>query len=271
MNKDKRNSIVWFTGLTFFISWGVWVPLAVLNVATPFSRIGTFGPVLAALLLTAFRGGKGEVKKLLKKLLIWRVRIGWYVFSFLSTAIIVLGAIGLHVWLGGALPEFEDLGQIYLVIPIFLFVLVFSTLGEEIGWRGYALPRLQARYGALTSSLILGIIWGLWHLPLFWMKGDFHQDIPIGLFMLQILGFSILYTWLFNNTRGSLLIAHLFHAASNTTLGVIPILPMDTGGIMRPLWLAVGLLWVFALAVVAYFGPEDLSREHSRLEISVYL
>lgn len=271
MDSDRRNSLIWFTGLTFLTSWGVWVPLAALKVAHPIWRVGTFGPVLAALLLTAYRGGKGEVKRLLGKLLIWRVSIWWYLFSFLTTAVVALLAIGLHVWLGGAVPVFNDPGQLYLVVPVFLYVLVFSTLGEEIGWRGFALPRLQSRYGALTSSLILGIVWGLWHLPLFWMKGDFHQEIPLTLFLLQILGLSILYTWMFNHTRGSLLMAHLFHAATNATLGLVPILPMDTAGVLRPLWLAVGLLWVLVLAVVAYFGPEDLSRGRSRLQISDYL
>jgi hypothetical protein len=87
---------------------------------------------------------------------------------------------------------------------------------------------------------------------------DFHQTIPFSLFLLQILGFSVLYTWMNNTTRGSLLIAHLFHAASNTTLGVLPILPTATGGATRPLWLAVGLLWALVVAVVAVCGPARL-------------
>ena len=77
--------------------------------------------------------------------------------------------------------------------------------------------------------------------------------------MLQIIAFSIIYTWMYNNTRGSLLIVHLFHAASNVTLGMLPVLPMDTGGDLRPLWLAVGLLWAFTIAIVTIFGPARLS------------
>ena len=98
--------------------------------------------------------------------MIWRVSIFWYLFSFLVPAVIVLLAIGLHILLGGAVPEFGDPAQWYLVIPVFLYVLFFSVLGEEIGWRGYALPELQANHSALTASLIIGVIWGLWHVPL---------------------------------------------------------------------------------------------------------
>ena len=238
----------------------VWVPLAVAKIDHPLYKMGAFGPTVAALILTAIIGGRSGLKHLLRRLLIWRVHIFWVLFSFLSTAAGVLAAIGLHVWLGGAVPEFNDPAQLYLVIPVFLYVLFTSVVGEEIGWRGYALPRLQERYGALAASLILGFVWGAWHLPLFWMAGNFHQQIPISLFLLQTAGFSILYTWMYNNTRGSLLMAHLFHAASNTTIGVLPVLPMDTGGSLRPLWLVVGILWTVAIVVVVVFGPKRLSR-----------
>ncbi len=247
-----------FFALTYAISWTVWVPLALAQIDTPLYKIGAFGPTLAALLLTALLSGRGGLKRLLRPLLIWRVHVGWYLFSFLSTAAGVLAAIRLHIWLGGAPPTFNDPAQLYLVIPVFLYVLFTSVVGEEIGWRGYALPRLQARHSALRASLILGLVWGAWHLPLFWMAGNFHQQIPISLFLLQTTGFSILYTWMYNHTRGSLLLAHLFHAASNTTIGVLPVLPMDTGGSLQPLWLVVSLLWAVAFGVVARYGPQRL-------------
>jgi hypothetical protein len=122
---------------------------------------------------------------------------------------------------------------------------------------------LQEDHSALAASLILGLVWGAWHLPLFWMAGNFHQQIPFSLFVLQTTGFSILYTWVYNNSRGSLLMPHLFHAASNTTIGVLPVLPMETGGSLRPLWLVVGILWIVAIAVVAIYGPERLSRNET--------
>jgi hypothetical protein len=133
------------------------------------------------------------------------------------------------------------------------------VLGEEIGWRGYALPRLQARYGSLLASLIIGFTWGAWHLPLFWLPGNFHQTIPPTLFLLQSVALAIIYTWLYNQTKGSLLIAHLFHAASNVTLGVLPVLPTDTGGDLTPLWLTVGLLSVFTIVVVILLTQTPVS------------
>jgi len=94
----------------------------------------------------------------------------------------------------------------------------------------------------------------------FWVEGNFHRDIPLGMFLLQDIALAIVTTWLYNSTEGSLLIVHLFHAASNTTLGVPPILPMDTGGQLRPLWIAVALLWVVAAGIVVVNGPVRLSR-----------
>ncbi len=253
-----RYPVAAFFILTYAISWAVWVPLLVSQIDSPLYKVGTFGPAVVALILTVLMSGRVGLKRLLRRLLIWRVHIFWYLFSFLSTAAGVLAAIGIHVWLGGTPPVFNDPAQLYLVIPVFLYVLFTSVVGEEIGWRGYALPRLQERYGALVASLILGLVWGAWHLPLFWMAGNFHQQIPISLFILQTTGFSILYTWMYNNTRGSLLMAHIFHAASNTTIGVLPVLPMDTDGNLRPLWLVVGILWVVVLIVVARRGSVQL-------------
>ena len=246
--------------LTFALSWAVWVPMAVLRIDHPLYKLGTFGPTVAALLLTGVIQGRRGLRALGKRLLIWRVGVFWYLFSLFSTAVITLAAIGIHAALGGAVGPFNDPAQLYLVVPAFLYVLFTSVIGEEIGWRGYALPRLQARYSALGASLVLGVVWGLWHLPLFWMAGNFHQYIPVSLFLLQVVGFSVLYTWMNNNTRGSLLLPHLFHAASNTTLGVLPILPTAAYRETRPLWLGVGLLWALVVAVVAIYGPSRLAR-----------
>lgn len=260
-NLTRRRPWAFF-GLTFALSWAVWVPMMVLKIDHPIYKLGTFGPVIVALLLTAICEGREGVRSLAQRLLVWRVSVFWYLFSFFSTAVVALIAIGLHVLLGGEAGAFNDPAQLYLVIPAFLYVLFTSVVGEEIGWRGYALPRLQARSSALGASITLGLIWGIWHLPLFWMAGNFHQHIPVSLFLLQTTGFSVLYTWMWNNTRGSLLMPHLFHAASNTTLGVLPILPTAAYPATRPLWLGVGLLWLMVGTVVVY-GPRRLSREEA--------
>jgi membrane protease YdiL (CAAX protease family) len=222
--------------------------------------VGTFGPTLVALLLTGLSKGRNGLRELLSRLFVWRVSIFWYLFSFLGTIVVVMASIGIHVVMGGAVPQFNDPRQIYLVIPVFAYVLFLSVMGEEIGWRGYVLPRLQERHGALLASLTIGVMWGLWHLPEFWMKSNFHSQIPLVLFLLQDIALSIVMTWLYNGTGKSLLIVTLFHAASNTTLGVLPILPMDTGGDLRPLWIAVALLWIVAAIIVVVNLPAWLKH-----------
>lgn len=246
----QQHEIGTFFIVTFVISWTIWLATAVFAPESGLLfSLGTFGPTVAALGLTAVAEGKAGLLAIWRRLLIWRVGLGWYLFALGGTAVFVLAAIGIYRLGGGAKLIYNDPAQWYLIIPVFFYVLFFSVLGEEIGWRGYALPRLQARYGPLVASLIIGIIWGAWHLPLFWLPGNFHQTIPLSLFLLQSVALAIIYTWLYNRTKGSLLIAHLFHAASNVTLGVLPILPADTGGELTPLWLTVDLLWIFAIVI----------------------
>lgn len=268
-DRARQYPLLVFFGLTFAISWLCWLPMLLRGQPSDWwLHLGTFGPTLAALLLSGVLGGRDGLRQLLRGLLIWRVRPFWYGFSLLATALVVLPAIAAHVWLGGAVPVFNDPAQWYLAIVALVYVLLFSVLGEELGWRGYALPRLQHRYSALGASVILGLIWGMWHLPLFFVPGDLHSTLPLSLFLLQDVGLAILMTWVFNNTRGSLLIALLFHAASNTTLGLFPVLPAENGGAVRPLWIAVGLLTVLVVAVVAWAGPEHLSRRARRVMLA---
>jgi membrane protease YdiL (CAAX protease family) len=250
-----------FFVLTFGISWAAWLPMALAGLSSSWIRIvGTFGPSLAALIIVAISEGRSGLREIGRRLLVWRVGFGWYLVIFLITPIIILPAIGIHILLGGSGLEWNDPSRWYLIFPAFLQILVLGVLGEEIGWRGFALPRLQQPLNALWASLVLGTIWAFWHLPLFWMPEDFHAQIPFGLFLLQELGLTILFTWVYNNTHGSLLIANLFHAASNTAIGVLPVIPADAAGSLRPLWLSIGLLIIVCMVVVAVYGPERLSR-----------
>ncbi len=244
-----RRTLLFFL-VTFIFSWSIWIPQAVTGSESAVLDIaGRFGPLVAALLLTGLLDGRKGLAQLWNGMLIWRVHPGWYAFALLGTVAVALGAIGIYVGLEGETPQFNDPAQLYLVIPVFLYVLFLSVAGEETGWRGYALPRLQARWGSLGASVVIGLVWGVWHLPLFFMAGNFHAQIPLGLFVLQDVALSIVMTWLFNGTGGSLLLVHLFHAASNTTIGVLPVLPQDTGGDLRPLRIAVTLLCGFALVI----------------------
>jgi membrane protease YdiL (CAAX protease family) len=220
-----------------------------------------YGFVAASLIMTGIGSGKAGITGLLRRLLIWRVGLPWYGVVLFGSAAIDLAAIGIHVLLGGTMPDFAKPFARQLVGPslnLWLAALAFLliqvlTNGEEFGWRGYALPRLQALYSALAASLIIGVIWAFWHLPKFLTAGDAH-DYSFWVFALHEIGLAILCTWVFNNTRGSLLMALLFHAALNTADVFLPIIPSAVGD-TRPMLIAMGLRCVAALVVVIVAGP----------------
>jgi membrane protease YdiL (CAAX protease family) len=222
------------------------------DIETTMLRIGgTYGPLLSSLYIVWKTKKIEGIKQLVKPLFLWRVSLWWYLFALFSTAIISLFSIGIYLIIDRNPLQFYDIRTIYLVIPVALYVLVGSVLGEEIGWRGYALPFLQQRFKPLLASTILGLIWGIWHLPLFFIEQNFHTSIPFWIFLIQEVAISIVITWLYNRSKGSLLIIHLFHTASNTTIGVLPILPDRTGGDLLPFYIVCSLLLLFALTLTA--------------------
>jgi membrane protease YdiL (CAAX protease family) len=140
-----------------------------------------------------------------------------------------------------------------MMLPLFLVILTLTDgLGEELAWRGFALPQLLSRHNALAASLILGVLWGLWHLPLVWTEGATLYQQPIWLFLLDITAKSVLFTWVFLHTRGSVLLAMLLHGATNLFV-VSPIL--TSSGDLTFLLLAAGAKWVLVVVVIVVAGP----------------
>lgn len=264
--------LVYFIGITYLLSWSSWLILIWSGqIHQPLFWLAGFGPSLAALLVTAVRRGWKGIDKLVFPRL--KVKAGWYLFSLLGTPLIMLSALLLHILLGGELPRYLDslhpvtsLEQWPGVIIVFLYILVFSGLGEEIGWRGFCLPRLLGVTSPILASLVLGLIWAAWHLPLFWLPGTVQSQLPLSWFLLQILGATILYTWIYLKTKGSLLAAILFHTSGNASLGLLPMMPLDNGGSLRPLWLTLLLLWM--IAGLTLYLERDLffDNVHSYLE-----
>ena len=263
----RRRPFLAFYSLALVISWSFWIPVVVSSEALLSSRwcvfyliAGAFGPTLAAVVLTAMDGGPSAVRGLFGRLLRWRVHLRWYLAALLLPASLSFCAIALYVLLGGVAPQLYSPVPWYSLPAYFLVVLLFvGPLPEEIGWRSYALPILQARRSALTASVILGMSWALWHLPLVWTGETYWHGIPFPLFALAMVALAILFTWAYNGTGESLPIVLLFHAAINFTLTLVPLQPTTT----MPLWpslIGVGLLWVVALAVVVSEGPERLTR-----------
>jgi len=253
MNKLReliiKSPALWFFLLTFGISWGCWLPnrlflrLESAGIRSLLHTLGLCGPAFSALIVTGVIKGKPGIITLLKRLTYWRVGWPWYVFVLFSTAVIGCLAIGIYVLTGGAAPIISF--SLFTSLPGIL------TLGltEEIGWRGLALPELLKKHGALTSAVIIGVIWAIWHLAI----NPLHPLFILG-FSMEVVLLSVIFTWIYNNTEGSLLLAALYHTVTNI---VIANLKIPT---IQALWLIYfSLELLLVLIIIRHFGPRHLS------------
>ncbi len=223
----------WIVALPYVLSvWGI-LPgnYTILYALKPWA-----GPALAGILMTGLIGGRPAVRRLRQRCRQWRAGWQWYLFILVGVpALLLLGIL----LLPGAIANFQGLPSNFLVNYVVTFVLVFFGTGlpEEIGWRGFALPRMQPRYGPLRSTLLLGVAWAFWHLLFFFGPG--HGGGPgmstttllasFSIFFLMVISLTILFTWVYNHTQGSVFIAGLLHAAIDAPQLV-----------WAPLFLAVG-------------------------------
>jgi membrane protease YdiL (CAAX protease family) len=224
-------------------------------------------PTVAVVIVTGLITGKAGIRALFAKLLIARVGFGWYVYATFGIAAICVATILLSNPFG-PLPAVPILAEGMPSNPIALFAMVAITFlvrgilnGEELAWRGFALPKLQAKYNALVSSAILSVPFVLFHLPLFF---DPNMNMgPFASFAIRAVALTILFTWLYNNTRGSVLLAYLMHAAFNTWTNVFSI---QTSTNHFQDWMMTAVMVFVAAIVVATSGAKDLSRTNSRIQ-----
>ncbi len=262
----QRHPLITFFAATYAVAWTLWLPLVIFQDPMPpapdlvLRVLGSSAPSALAIILVARLHGRGEVRRLLRRLLKGRVNIGWYVAVVAITALAFV-AVWVSTLFGAPAPVVAV--TIPGVLSVFLFsIFPGSAMGEELGWRGFALPRLQARRSALAASLIVGVVWGIYHLPLF-LVGSPTRPFALFLpFALSCVIMSIFYTWMYNGTAGSLLIAVLLHAATNLPLSVA-YAPLEER-VLPAYWIYVGMLAVAASAVVVATGPEHLSRSHRK-------
>jgi membrane protease YdiL (CAAX protease family) len=261
----EQHDLILFYVMTFAFSWILWLSVAILGIPTApgaiLVLIGAFGPSVTSIVLVALIDGRTGLQGLLKRVCLWRVGVAWYCIVLFLTAIVALTAILIDFIFRGAFPNLAVLGQSWFLVPAIFLQIFFlgGPLQEELGWRGYALPRFQEKNGALVASLVIGLFWALWHLPLFWIPYSSQYGLPIFGYLLHFFPLAILFTWVYNNTRGSLLIAMIFHAAFNVTTYVLPVTPQAAGDPFV-FYVTVVLLWVVATVVVLIFGPSRLSR-----------
>ena len=262
MSLAKRHPLIAFFVLAFALSWWPWILYAFGLYPAP---IASFGPFLAALVVLAITQGKSGIGGLLRRMVRWRVGIRWYAVALLLPVGIALAATALNVLLGAQAPSAADLGGWTGLFSTFAVVLLIPGTGgtwEEPGWRGFALPSLQAGRSALVASLILGAVWALWHLPLVVATGQMGGwDIVI------IMAWTLVLTWVYNGTGGSVLIVMLFHAMFNTVSGSF-ISPLAFSGAdsVRQSWLLAAVWCAVAVAVVVWAGPKHVSRKLHKQE-----
>jgi uncharacterized protein len=228
-----RHPLVAFFVMAYAFSWVVWspwvlgeegaglLPINISQTASGYLNAAAIlaGPTLAAFIMTATTEGRAGVRRLLGRLVLWRVGLRWYLFALVGVPLIML--VGVMVY-SMDLPNLGALGgPSYLLSYLATFALVVvlgGPLFEEIGWRGFALPRMEPLHGPLLASLILGVLWALWHLPEFlvpsWAASSGGGGmLGITMFAITAVMFNIVITWVFNNTRASLLLAILVHAS----------------------------------------------------------
>jgi uncharacterized protein len=246
MNWLKRNDLAVFLLLAFGFSWWPW-PLTLMNPnSTPMIP---WGPMIAAFIVLGLIRGQAGMKSLLADMFRWRVGARWYVLAFLLPIGITFVAVYLNVALGAPAPAASvfAVSELLILIPQLLFItIVQGPLTEEPAWRGFLLPRLQKKYSPLVASLIIGVIWCSWHLPL--LISDATSQRPPLQFLALTMAFSILYTWIYNNAKASLFLIALVHGVTNTFAGFL--FPSQFGeSYLRLWWLYVGI-WGLATLLI---------------------
>ncbi len=249
--------LVYFFILSFILAWmlmsiGVVQNYGLVSVPVPlepFIILGSWAPNIAAfLVLGLIIKRKGSIKNLILGWAKWKVSPLWYLVTF-SPVLLSFITLGIYRVLYDELPTSELFVNPMLLLPLLLMLILTGATGEQLGWRGFALPWLQTKMSALLSSIVLGLIWSFWHIPL-WFAGIGHETFPFWAYTIIGVSFSILVTWACNNTKGSMLIASLFHLFIN--IGVSMIDPRAT-----PLLSVIFAL--YALVIVVIFGPRTLS------------
>lgn len=267
-----RHSLSVGLVLMFLVTWTIELSNSgVLPFKVPFFVALTvgWGFIVVSLSMTWLTLGKMEAVRLFKRFFLWRVGWPWYLVALLLAPALQFAALLLAAWLTGIPADYNrplirqvapgDAPLLLLIVPWMLFEIL--TNGEEMGWRGYILPRLQARHSALLASLIVGVIWSVWHLPKFLGTGA-SAGRSFLWFTLFWIAASVLYTWLYNSSHGSLLLVTLFHASSNTSGMFLPVSFAGQDDLTQNLLAMLTVLTAVLVAIVA--GPARLARAENK-------
>ena len=259
----RSHQVALFLLLTLGFSWSVYGIEFISDSSLP--PLAVYGPVIAAAIVTWITGG--NVRRWVRQLVIWRIGGRWYLIVLVGFPIVFVGgSTAIYVALTGdtdgfapgVLPE-----RMWIVLIFLAFQILTAGLGEELGWRGFALPRLQDRYNALIASLIIGFFWALWHFPLFFQPDSYQAQMGPVIYLIDGFALSILFTWVYNSTGGSVLMAALLHGVYNTTLVLYPYEgELDIAEFPYLLGVSrTALMVVIAVLIVAVYGQKLTTRE----------
>jgi membrane protease YdiL (CAAX protease family) len=248
----------------------------ILSVPLPFIALDMaagLGPLVAAVAASSYEGGPAAGRALLGQLARWRAPLRWYVTAVLGPVMVAGGAFGMWMATGGSAPPAEALAQWTLLPVFFLYIFVFGGgVGEELGWRGYALPRLQARYGALVASVLIGLLWAGWHIPAWFIPGSGQDAISFPTFVVSTTAAAIVLTWVYNSTDGGLPLVIITHTVFNLCstgpwFRALVALPPERRGLDPFLLLTSGVV-IVAICVVVLSDPRTLTARQRRYDVT---
>ena len=246
-NLVRRQPLVAFFVLAYVFSW--W-PAVLYAFTGSGPAILSCGPTLAALTVLSLTGGRRALRGLFRSMVTWRVGARWWAIAILGPVVMTSFATALNLALGARFPSSEDLGNWTNVLPTALIILMIPLIGgawEEPGWRGYALPRYLESRSPLVASLLLGVLWSIWHVPVFLVGDQEWSDLVL------VVVVTVALTWLFQNALGSVLVAMVFHAMNNAVSGEYFSQMFDGDDAVRQSWMLV-VVWSVAAALVVLYG-----------------
>lgn len=261
-----------FFTLTYLLSWLIWIPLALshfgigpFHIADETSNgirlLGVLMPAVSALFLTARSDGRDGLRTLLSRLVLWRVDWKYWIAATLVQPILILAsALTFNLFAPTDISPAPTASAGALIVNI-IFLLI-ATLGEEVGWRGVALPALQQKHSALKATLVLALLWLIWHLP-FWMLLDTYDQFGvsfIGMNLLFGLPLAFYMTWFFNHTSSSLLLPVAFHLTFNIVNTIL--YPVTTN--IGVFWILIAFEWLVALMIVPRLGAGAIGYKAAR-------
>lgn len=252
----RNRPLLLFVPLAMLLSW---YPAMLALAGVEASGVNPLGPLVAALIVLGLTVGRDGVKDLLRRMIAVRAAPRWYAAAVLLPALMVGGAAAIAVALGASMDVRVNPEELALRLVFFMF---FVSLGEEPGWRGYLLPMLRRRHGLLAASLLLGVVWSIWHIPV--MFKEFPPSI-LPAFVINVMAASVVLAWLYERSGGNIVVCMVLHTAVNG-IGAGAVFQWFAGDSLVTLWWVYTALWVSLATAIGWRmrGTDDAARQGHR-------